>query len=661
MKQVIVVGGGLAGLSAAHTVIENGGRVVLIDKMAFLGGNSTKATSGINGTPTAAQKANGVPDSVEIFTKDVTDSAGHLARPDLIKLLTHESGPAVEWCSSAFGVDLSKVSRLGGHSQPRTHRGKEKFPGFAITYAMIEKLEAIAKAGGPARIVTKARVVRFLTDDASGSSDLAPKDFYASGSSGASAPVVTGVEFEQGGVRSKVYGAVVIATGGYAADFSPATDAVGESLLLRHRPDLQHLPTTNGEHCTGDGVKLAAHVGADLVDMDMVQVHPTGLVFPNEPDAKVLFLAAEALRGVGAILLNARGERFCDELGRRDYVSGRMFEEAKNGRAPFRLVLNSKASSEIEWHCKHYCGRGVMKKFASGAELAKELNVPEARLAETLRAFNTVRPDPHGRKFFDNLPYEMADHFHVAIVTPVVHYTMGGVGVDGNAQVTSSSGKQPVGNLFAAGEVVGGVHGKNRLGGNSLLDCVVYGRAAGRNIMRSYVAHPTITAHTGGTGGEGTAARRLASVVAHLSPSQSITISIDLAGSGTADGASSLPVVPSAPAVAAQSSAPAQAPAVGAGSAGPADGPSATSGGAAQQRTFTKAEVAKHNTKGDCWVIVNGQVLDVTDFLADHPGGSKAILVFAGKDASEEFNMLHNANVIEKYMTPKQILGTVSD
>ena len=131
-QTVIVVGGGLAGLSAAHTILERGGRVVLLDKCAFLGGNSTKATSGINGAGTRAQARLGIPDTSEIFYQDSAKSARSELIPELTRVLTYESGSAVEWVSDKFGVDLSLVSRLGGHSQPRTHRGKEQFPGVRI-------------------------------------------------------------------------------------------------------------------------------------------------------------------------------------------------------------------------------------------------------------------------------------------------------------------------------------------------------------------------------------------------------------------------------------------------------------------------------------------------------------------------------------------------
>ena len=117
-------------------------------------------------------------------------------------------------------------------------------------------------------------------------------------------------------------------------------------MLAKYRPDLLPLPTTNGDHCDGSGIKLALEVGSDVVDMEWVQVHPTGLVNPKDLDNKVKFLAAEALRGVGGIMVNADGHRFVDELGRRDHVSGEMFAN----KAPFRLILNSKASKEIEWH-----------------------------------------------------------------------------------------------------------------------------------------------------------------------------------------------------------------------------------------------------------------------------------------------------------------------
>lgn len=205
---------------------------------------------------------------------------------------------------------------------------------------------------------------------------------------------VIGVEYTTNGQRFVEYGPVIISTGGFCADFG------SDSLLAKYRPDLLPLPTTNGDHCTGDGIKMTIGAGGATVDMTSVQVHPTGLVHPNEPEAKVKFLAAEALRGVGGLLVNQKGLRFADELGTRDYVTGEMW---KNKQAPYRLILNGKGSNEILWHCKHYCGRGLMKHFKSGAELAKEIGISAADLKKTFDKYNQgakENKDEFGKKYF---------------------------------------------------------------------------------------------------------------------------------------------------------------------------------------------------------------------------------------------------------------------
>jgi flavocytochrome c len=476
-NQVIVVGGGLAGMSAANQVVESGGKTVLLDKSAFCGGNSTKATSGINGAGTKTQKEKGIPDNAEIFTNDTLK--GGAKRPELAKVLCQNSAADVDWLIDKFDLDLSLVARLGGHSQPRTHRGKERFPGMTITYALIQMLENIAEKTDRARIITKAEVF----------------DLVMSG------PNCVGCLYRKGGETVKELGPVIWASGGFGADFG------GESLLAKYRPDLLHLPTTNGEHCTGDGIKVSEKYGAKTIDLEWVQVHPTGLVKPDDPDAKVKFLAAEALRGVGGLVLGRDGKRFANELGRRDYVTGEMWKN----KPPFRLCLNKAASDEIIWHCKHYTGRGVMKAYESGEALAKDMGVDLQVLIDThdqhYNAAKKTEKDPDGgsypaypsgkswdaasgptgsgKKFYHNIipgSEVKTQPFYVAIITPVIHYCMGGLEVTKDAEVIGKSGVIP--GLYAAGEIAGGIHGNNRLGGNSLLDCVVYGRVAGKAACR---------------------------------------------------------------------------------------------------------------------------------------------------------------------------------
>jgi len=167
----------------------------------------------------------------------------------------------------------------------------------------MERLEDLAESNPErVKILKKARVTQLLKDE-----------------SGA----VIGVKYERSGKTEDAYGPVILATGGYAADFTE------NSLLKKHRPEYYNLPTTNGDHCTGDGQKLAMEIGASAIDLEKVQVHPTGLVDPKDPDAKVKFLAAEALRGVGGLLLDNTGKRFVDELQHRDYVTGKIWENGK--------------------------------------------------------------------------------------------------------------------------------------------------------------------------------------------------------------------------------------------------------------------------------------------------------------------------------------------
>eukprot|EP00913_Durusdinium_trenchii_P031615 g29605.t1 len=510
-NQVIVVGGGLAGMSAANTVVELGGRSLLLDKSSFCGGNSTKATSGINGAGTKTQKTKSIPDNAEIFIADTLK--GGAKKPELAKVLC---------ANSAADVESWQIVADGSSLQAR----KERFPGMTITYALIQMLEKVAEKTNRARIITKAEVFKLVQ----------------------SGRAVVGCEYRKAGkvvkdwvlpgvIRSHVlafcppqeFGPMVLASGGFGADFG------SDSLLATYRrsaglrvvrvaekrgPDLLHLPTTNGEHCTGDAIKMGEAIGAATIDLEWVQVHPTGLVKPDDPDAKVKFLAAEALRGVGGLVLDANGQRFCNELGRRDYVTGEMWKN----KPPFRLCLNRAAADEIIWHAKHYTGRGVMKFYPTGEDLAKDMGVPIQTLIDTHQkhfeaakkqekdrpdaigssAFSSPLQDPDGgplpaypsgktwdepsgktgsgKKFFHNIidgSKVASEPFYVAIITPVIHYCMGGLECTVDAECIDKTGKAIPG-LYVAGEAAGGIHGNNRLGGNSLLDCVVFGRVAGK-------------------------------------------------------------------------------------------------------------------------------------------------------------------------------------
>lgn len=335
-----------------------------------------------------------------------------------------------------------------------------------------------------------------------------------------------------------------------------------------------------------------------------------------------------ALRGEGGLLLNGKGQRFADELGHRDYVSGEMWKEKEAKKWPIRLVLNSKASNVLDFHTRHYSGRGLMKKM-SGKELAKDIGCSEDALQKTFLDYNDIadgkKKDPFGKKFFHNLPFDINDTFHVAVMEPVLHFTMGGIEINDKAQVLNADGA-PFDGLYACGELAGGVHGANRLGGSSLLGCVVYGRVAGDSASQ-YLFQKVLT------GGVSTAAQRLGQISLHIDPSTPGKISVEW-GSGESTSSSSSEtkqdrqsqqsVAPVMKGANADSKDP-----------GKVSSPTDPVDFKIPETEYSMEEVAKHNKKDDLWIVVKGVVLDVTNWLDEHPGGPQALFSHMGKDASE--------------------------
>jgi len=286
-----------------------------------------------------------------------------------------------------------------------------------------------------------------------------------------------------------------------------------------------------------------------------------------------------------------------------------------------------------------------MKFFKNGADFAKDIGISSDVLKQTFDAYNTDAKkgsDNFGKKYFQNAPYTMDDSFYVAIVCPVVHYCMGGVAVNPETEVLTTQGKGIPG-LWAAGEIMGGTHGQNRLGGSSLLDCVVFGRVAGEESSR-YLLQQLIKTGGGGGGGGGTTTFTFDSV------NQKLTVQFGKSSQATGSAPVSSPSSPSSDSHPDTQLLQDEA---------AAKGGAQKSGASKEEKTYSLEEVAKHNKEDDCWVAVNGQVLNVTKFLPDHPGGARSILLYAGKDASEEFNMLHKPEVIPKY-APYAIIGKLA-
>eukprot|EP00887_Chlorella_sp_A99_P002099 scaffold21.g2099.t1 len=444
MPSVIVIcGSGLAGTAAGVTAAQArpDAEVLVLEKEQGMGGNSNKASSGINAlTPEQG-------DSLEIFKADTLKSGGGLSNERLVETLVEGSSAAISFLESA-GVDLSGVVQLGGHSVKRTHHNPSgPNVGFAIMKALQGRLAQLPNV----RVVKGANVTELLRE-------------------GGRLSGVAYTEAASGAAEHVHADAVVLATGGFGAS---------RALLARHAPQVAELATTNGPFAQGEGLGLAGALGADMVGLDQVQVHPTGFVDPADLAAGTKFLAPEKLRGVGAVLLNPSGRRFVDELTTRDRVSKAIL--GLPGRQAL-LVLGHAGGELFGPALGFYQAKGLVTKADSLPALAAAAGVEERTLAEEVAAYGAAAAagrDAFGKTVFPSA-MDPKGPFYLARVTPVVHYTMGGVAIDDDAHVLDAAGR-PIPGLFAAGEVSGGVHGANRLGGNSLLECVVFGRRAGRS------------------------------------------------------------------------------------------------------------------------------------------------------------------------------------
>ena len=483
---VVVIGAGGAGMTAAMTAADAGQKVVILESQAMVGGNSARATGGMNAAKTvyqdenefdqaagvektlataaekyadnetitalaktvseqwAAYQANptGYFDSVELMELDTMVGGKGINDPELVKTLCEGTADAIDWLDEN-GITLHNVSSFGGASVKRIHRPvNEEGKVVSVGAYMIPLLQENCEKRG-IDIVLNTTVDTILTD-ANGA---------AVGVSGTDKDGNTVV------VNAK---SVILATGGFGANLD---------MVTQYKPELAGFMTTNAAGAQGQGIEMATAIGAGTVDMDQIQIHPT-------VEANTAALITEGLRGDGAILVNANGERFIDEVGTRDVVSAA--EIAQPGSYSWLIVdqAMADASSVIQGYIK----KGYTKTGATYEELAKELDVDPAAFANTMETWNgyvEAKNDPDfGRTSFAN-PLNNGPYYAIK-VTAGVHHTMGGVTINSATEVLKKDGTVIPG-LFAAGEVTGGVHGANRLGGTAVADFVVFGRIAGES------------------------------------------------------------------------------------------------------------------------------------------------------------------------------------
>ena len=481
---VVIVGAGGAGMTAAMTASDAGKSVIILESQAMVGGNSVRSTGGMNAAKTVYQDENefgegagvekmlksaadnyadnefitslaatvaqqwadyqanpvGYFDSVELMELDTMVGGKGINNPELVKTLVEGTAPAIDWLDEN-GMSLHNVAAFGGASVKRIHRPvNEEGKVVSVGAYLVPLMEKACQDRG-VEFILNTTADTILTD--------------ANGQ----AVGVSGTD-KDGNTVTVNAKAVVLTTGGFGANLD---------MVASYKPDLKGFMTTNAPGIQGQGIAMATAIGAATVDMDQIQIHPT-------VEANTAALITEGLRGDGAILVNSNGERFTDEVSTRDKVSAA--EIAQPGS--FSWLIVDQAMADASNVIQGYITKGYTKQGATYEELAKEIEVDPAAFAATMEKWNgcvEAKTDADfGRTSFAN-PLNTAPYYAIK-VSAGVHHTMGGVVINSSTEVLKEDGSVIPG-LFAAGEVTGGVHGANRLGGTAVADFVVFGRIAG--------------------------------------------------------------------------------------------------------------------------------------------------------------------------------------
>lgn len=433
---IVIIGAGGAGMTAAMSAHDAGAKVLLLEKMAVVGGNTVCAEGGMNACCTQTQAENGIEDSVELFASDTYAGGHELGNMDLIRYMCENSNAAIERLAER-GMVLNKLSTSGGASVMRIHRPED---GSAVGAYLVRNMAAQCAQRG-VEAVTQMDVKEIVMEDGA--------------VSGVKARNLRNGHDVRFGAK-----AVIVSAGGFGAN---------HEMLAEYRPELLEAVTTNHPGATGDGIAMAESVGADLVDIEQIQVHPT-------VEQSTATLLSEGIRGDGAILVNCEGNRFTDELLTRDVVSA---NEWKQPGGWAWAVFDKHVYDENKSIEEKFVAREIIKVADSLEELGELMEVPSEAFKSTMDAYNGSIErgvdDPMGR-WKSRYPIVNSPYYAVK-VAPGIHHTMGGVRINTSAEVLDSSGT-PIPGLFAAGEVTGGIHGGNRLGGNAICDINVFGHRA---------------------------------------------------------------------------------------------------------------------------------------------------------------------------------------
>lgn len=435
---IVVIGAGGAGLSAATEAAGKGKSVIVLEKMGIVGGNTNYATGGLNASETSIQAGLGIADTNETYIEDTMKGGGNINDEELVRTMVEKSAETVDWLIE-IGADLTDVGKMAGSSNNRTHRPQG---GAAVGAHLSKVLDNAARSVG-ADIRLNSTVTSILNEGgkAVGVTVSGPDGDYT--------------------ISAK---AVIVATGGFGAN---------PELVESLNANLAGFGTTNHAGATGDAFDLVKPFDAAVVDMAQIQTHPTVVPVKN-------LMITEAVRGNGAIMVNREGKRFGSEMATRDVMSAAVLDQTGDTA----YLLFDQGVRESLKAIEGYAKQGLLTEGATVAELAEKLSMPADVLEATVNTYNEYQAagnDPEFGRKGSEMPRAIATGpFYAVEVGPAIHHTMGGLKINTNAEVLNNAGAVIPG-LYAAGEVTGGIHGNNRLGGNAVADITVFGKIAGAN------------------------------------------------------------------------------------------------------------------------------------------------------------------------------------
>jgi len=450
---VVVIGAGGAGLAAAVSAHQNGAKVLVLEKMPMVGGNTIISGAAYNAVDPERQLAQGIEDSIDKHYTQTYEGGDKLGKPELVRTLVEKAYPALEWLESMGMKFKDEIFTVLGALWPRSHKPEKPLgTGYIETY-----MDYINKYSNDIEVMLNTRATELIVENGR----------------------VVGVEAEnnQNTVIAKANNGVIIATGGFSANVQ------ARNYYNKMWPDLTNLKTTNRPGITGDGMWMAEKIGANLIGMEQIQLLPMG-----EPGTGSL--SGNIEQGVeNRIFVNKDGNRFVDEGARRDVMTKALFQQEDN----FMWVIVDKHSyptgdttNNFNETIDQLVEEGRAFKADTLEDLARQIEVDPANLIKSVETFNMAVEkkiaDPFGRTLFEHKID--TPPFYAGPRVPTVHHTMGGIEINTKAQVLDKEGNIIPG-LYAAGEVTGGIHGSNRLGGNAVPDTVVFGKIAGESAAKA--------------------------------------------------------------------------------------------------------------------------------------------------------------------------------